>query len=303
LLPIDTLALLEQERGVAIDVPRTTTMDWAPVRAAIAEYGMRNSNCMAIAPTATISNISSCIPGIEPIYKNIYVKSNQSGDFTVVNEYLITELKKRNLWNAQMLSLIKFHDGNISEIADIPQDLKDKFKEVFQIDPRWLIRAAAYRGKWIDQSQSLNIFYAGKSGKEINDIYLYAWDMGLKTTYYLRTMGVSQVEKSTVNTSEHGSTHVRKGMTETAAAEGVSAVAETPVAEPAGQQPLLTPEPVTARHAMGFALETSNAPVAAAAPAPVNAFRGNLSVADAIAQAQTAFKACRLDDPDCEACQ
>ena len=215
ILPVDTLDIQERERGVEVPVPRTTTLDWSIVRESIAQYGMRNSNTMAIAPTATISNIAGSIPSIEPIYKNIYVKSNQSGDFVVVNEYLVKELKARGLWNPQMLALIKYHDGNISAIADIPQDLKDRFKEVFQIDPRWLIKAAAYRGKWIDQSQSLNIFYGGKSGKEINDIYLHAWDMGLKTTYYLRSLGASQVEKSTVNTSEFGSTHLRGQNTET----------------------------------------------------------------------------------------
>ena len=210
ILPIDTLDLLEKERGTKIDVPRTSTMDWDKVRDHIKQYGMRNSNCMAIAPTATISNICGSIPTIEPIYKNIYVKSNASGDFIVVNEYLIEDLKKLNLWDYEMLGKIKYNDGSISNIPEIPENLKQKYKEVFEIEPEWLIKSAAYRGKWIDQSQSLNIYFKGSSGKRLSEIYTYAWEMGLKTTYYLRTLAVSQVEKSTVNTTEYGVTHIRK---------------------------------------------------------------------------------------------
>ena len=162
---------------------------------------MRNSNCMAIAPTATISNIAGSIPGIEPIYKNIYVKSNISGDFIIVNNALVADLKKMGLWSKDMLDKLKYHDGSLQEITEIPADLKDKYKETFEIDMKWLVKAAARRGKWIDQSQSLNIFYAGTSGKEISDLYVYAWEMGVKTTYYLRSLGASQVEKSTINTA------------------------------------------------------------------------------------------------------
>lgn len=171
---------------------------------------MRNSNTMAVAPSATTANISGCFPTVEPIYKNIYVKANQAGDFTIVNPYLVAELKRLELWDAEMLGKLKYNDGDISKIQEIPQELKDRFKEAFQIAPQWLIKAAAHRGKWIDQSQSLNIFYSGKSGREINDIYMYAWEMGLKTTYYMRTLAVSQVEKSTVEISEHGQTHNRE---------------------------------------------------------------------------------------------
>ena len=210
IFPIDTIALLEEERGMSIPVDRSCSLDWAPVREHVKKYGMRNSNTMAIAPTATISTINGSVPSIEPIYKNIYVKSNQTGDFIIVNEALVIDLKKLGLWDYEMLGKVKYHDGNISAIDEIPQQLKDKYKETFDIDPRWCIKQAAYRGKWIDQSQSFNIFYGGKSGKEINDIYLYAWEMGLKTTYYLRTLGASQVEKSTVDTQSHGSTHERK---------------------------------------------------------------------------------------------
>jgi ribonucleoside-diphosphate reductase alpha chain len=210
ILPIDTIALLEAERGEAIPVSRVTRLDWSVVRNSIAQYGMRNSNTMAIAPTATISNISGCTPAIEPIYKNIYVKSNISGDFTVVNPYLIGELKAIGLWDNEMLGKLKYHDGSIAEILEIPEEIRAKYKETFEIDMQWLIKAAAERGKWIDQSQSLNIFFKGQSGKDLSDIYFLAWSMGLKTTYYLRTIAASQVEKSTVDTASFGSTHMRK---------------------------------------------------------------------------------------------
>ncbi len=202
ILPVDSLNLLEGERGISIDVSRTGKMDWAPVREMIKNHGMRNSNCLAIAPTATISNICGCFPSIEPIYKNLYVKSNMSGEFTVDNYYLINDLKAIGLWNATILEKIKAHDGSIKNIAAIPQKLRDKYIEAFDIDPEWSIKQAAYRGKWIDQSQSLNIFSSTSSGKKLSDIYTYAWNMGLKTTYYLRTTAASGVEKSTVDLSK-----------------------------------------------------------------------------------------------------
>ncbi len=211
IFPIDTIALVEESRDLSIDVPRTERMDWSVVRDHVATYGMRNSNCLAVAPSATTANISGSNPTIEPIYKNIYVKANQAGDFTIVNSYLVAELKQRNLWDEEMLGKLKYYDGNLSQIAEVPQDIKNKYKEAFDIHPMWLIKAAAYRGKWIDQSQSLNIFYSGKSGKEISDMYVYAWEMGLKTTYYMRTMAASQVEKSTVEISKYGETHKREG--------------------------------------------------------------------------------------------
>ncbi len=210
ILPVDTLDLLEQERGTKIDVRRRGKLNWKPVRDHVKKYGMRNSNTMAIAPTASISNISGCFPCIEPIYKNLYVKSNMSGDFTVINSYLIDDLKKLDMWDEDMLKKIKFNDGSIQKIAEIPQEIRAKYQEVFEIDAEWLVKIAAYRGKWIDQSQSLNIFVQGVSGKKLSDIYTYAWKMGLKTTYYLRSLAASQVEKSTVDTAEFGSTHKRE---------------------------------------------------------------------------------------------
>ncbi len=281
IFPVDTIALLEQERGEAIPVSRTGRLDWEPVKAAVAEYGMRNSNTMAIAPTATISNISGAIPSIEPIYKNIYVKANISGDFVIINQYLVEDLKKIGMWNDDMVGQLKFHDGRVSAIDGIPQELKDKYKEVFEIDPKWLIKAAAYRGKWIDQSQSLNIFYGGKSGKEINDIYIYAWEMGIKTTYYLRTMAASQVEKSTVNVAEFGNTHNR--ITATATVAPVVAPEPVPMPEPI-PEPAPTPEPIP----KPVAAAEPVAPVYKVTPAPLE---------------QSNFKLCRIDDPDCEACQ
>ncbi len=211
IFPQDTIALLEQERGVTIDVPRHETLDWRLVREAVRKFGMRNSNTMANAPTASTANIAGCYPTIEPIYKNIYVKSNMAGDFMIVNEFLVEDLKKLGLWNADMLEKIKFYDGSIQEILEIPPALREKYKEAFEIEPQWLVKAAAYRGRWIDQSQSLNIFYGGTSGKVLSEIYQYAWSLGLKTTYYLRTLGASRVEKSTVSMAKFGTTSKADG--------------------------------------------------------------------------------------------
>ena len=233
ILPVDTISLLEKERGETIEIDRDGTLDWNIVRDSIKKHGMRNSNCMAIAPTATISNIAGCVPTIEPLYKNIYVEANISGDFTVVNPYLIKDLKKINLWNDAFLNELKYHDGSIAKIAGIPDTIKAKYKETFEVDMRWLIRAAAYRGKWIDQSQSLNIFFRGSSGRELAETYLYAWKMGLKTTYYLRTLAATQVEKSTVSTQQFGATHKRSASEALAPAGAAQATLGTPV--PSGQ--------------------------------------------------------------------
>lgn len=230
IFPLDTVALLESERGISTGVNRIERLDWEVVRSAVKQYGMRNSNTMAIAPTATIANISGVTPGNEPIYKNIYVKSNISGDFVVVNEFLVSDLKKIGLWDADMLRAIKYHDGSVADIPNVPVELKQKYKETFEIDMRWLIRAGASRGKWIDQSQSLNIFFNGTSGQELSELYLYAWESGLKTTYYLRSLAATQVEKSTIGTA---GTHLRKNTdTDQATTQGTSTevVTEAPVA-------------------------------------------------------------------------
>lgn len=209
LLPFDTLDLLEKERGHSIEVNRKVRLDWAPVRASIKKHGMRNSNTMAIAPTATISNVANCYPCIEPMYKNLYVKSNMSGEFTVLNQYLVEDLKKVGLWSEHMLDQLKYYDGNVQLVDEIPQRIKDKYKEAFEIDPEWLIQLTAARGKWIDQSQSHNVFMRGVSGKKLSDIYLKAWQCGLKATYYLRTLGATQIEKSTLDAKKFGFTQRR----------------------------------------------------------------------------------------------
>ena len=252
IFPIDTIKILEEDRGIATGVDRTERLDWGPVREAVRQYGMRNSNTMAIAPTATTANIAGSIPSIEPIYKNIYVKSNISGDFIVVNPYLIADLKKEGLWSAEMLEAIKYNDGSVADIPNVPAPLKAKYKETFEIDMRWLVRAAAARGKWVDQSQSLNIFFSGTSGAELSELYIYAWEMGLKTTYYLRSLGASQVEKSTVGTAD---THLRKGKSAKDDSQNAvvppmntvpAAVPAPVVAEAPAPSPLATPSPITA---------------------------------------------------------
>ncbi len=222
LLPQDTLDLLEQERGQRIEVPRGGELDWEPVRAHVREHGMRNSNTMAIAPTATISTISGCFPSIEPIYQNVYVKSNISGEFTVANPYLVSDLKQAGLWDRHLFEELKFHDGSVQAIQAIPERLRAKYRTAFEIDPLHCLRMTAVRGKWIDQSQSHNVFMRGTSGQALSDIYRTAWQLGLKTTYYLRTLAASQVEKSTLG-SRYGFTQKR--------ANGASAAA------PADPQP------------------------------------------------------------------
>lgn len=195
LLPFDTIDLLEKERGEPILVNRKMRKDWTQVREHVQRYGMRNSNCMAIAPTATISNISDVVPCVEPIYKNIYMKENMSGNFMIINKYLIDALEKVGLCNENILTQVKINDGSVLNIDNIPADIKRRFKEIFEIDPVWVVKAAALRAKWIDQSASTNIFLKTQSGKQLNDVYILAWEYGLKTTYYLRTLAASQVQK------------------------------------------------------------------------------------------------------------
>jgi len=155
---------------------------------------------MAIAPTATIANIAGCVPSIEPIYKNMYVKSNFSGEFTIINRFLVSDLKELGLWDEDMMEKVKYYDGSVQKIEEIPAEVRARYKEVFEIDTIWIVKHAAHRGKWIDQSQSVNIFTTSTSGKQISDSYIAAWKMGLKTTYYLRTLGASSIEKSTLDT-------------------------------------------------------------------------------------------------------
>ena len=253
IFPQDTLELLEQERGVPIETTVEERLDWQAVREHVQQHGMRNSNTMAIAPTATISTISGCYPSIEPIYKNIYVKSNMTGEFTMINEYLVDDLKEAGLWNQETLDQLKYYDGNVSMIAGVPDEIKRKYKEAFQIDPRWALKMTAKRQAWMDQSISHNVFMQGSSGKLLSDIYLTAWKLGVKTTYYLRTLAKSQVEKSTLSAQKYGFTQKRD-------------------------------------HENNKAAETQ--PASAKQAQTVTTTSGGQEV-----------KLCRIEDPDCEACQ
>ncbi|MFO0008867.1 MAG: ribonucleoside-diphosphate reductase subunit alpha [Betaproteobacteria bacterium] len=197
ILPQDSLRILAEQRGGYVEVDMSATMDWDALRARIRQYGMRNSNCVAIAPTATISNIIGVDACIEPTFQNLFVKSNLSGEFTVVNEHLVRDLKRLGLWDEVMVSDIKYFDGSLSKIDRIPAELRRLYATAFEVEPTWLIEAAARRQKWIDQAQSLNIYMAGASGKKLDETYKLAWLRGLKTTYYLRTIGATHAEKST----------------------------------------------------------------------------------------------------------
>ena len=204
LLPIDTNALLEKERGGYLEHDTTMTMNWQVVRDSIKQYGMRNSNTMAIAPTATISNITGVTQSIEPTYKHLYVKSNLSGEFTTPNTHLVERLKKLNLWDAEMIDDLKYFDGSIYEIERIPADVKEVFLTAFEVAPDWLIECASRRQKWIDMGQSLNLYLYEPSGKKLHEMYMLAWTKGLKTTYYLRTLAATQIEKSTTDINRRG---------------------------------------------------------------------------------------------------
>ena len=203
ILPLDTLKLLEHERGGYVEVDRSSTLDWDTLRQKIAADGMRNSNCVAIAPTATISNIIGVDASIEPCFGNLSVKSNLSGEFTVINGYLVRDLKRLGLWDDVMVMDLKHFDGSLRPIDRVPQEIKALYATAFEVETTWLVEAAARRQKWIDQAQSLNIYMAGASGKKLDDTYKLAWLRGLKTTYYLRTSSATQVEKSTVNSGSH----------------------------------------------------------------------------------------------------
>ncbi len=196
ILPIDSINKLEEGRGGYLQLDRSVMLDWDALRKQVMAAGMRNSNCMAIAPTATISNICGVSQSIEPTYQNLFVKSNLSGEFTVINPYLVEELKSRNLWDEVMVNDLKYFDGSVQPVDRIPQDIKDRYATAFEIDPRWLVEAAARRQKWIDQAQSLNLYMAEPSGKKMDNLYKLAWVRGLKTTYYLRSMGATHMEKT-----------------------------------------------------------------------------------------------------------
>jgi len=217
ILPQDTLKLLREERGGYVDIDESATMDWEALRSRIRIHGMRNSNCVAIAPTATISNIIGVSASIEPEYQNIYVKSNLSGEFTVVNEHLVAELKQRNLWDEVMVADLKYFDGSLATIDRVPAELRNLYATAFEVDAKWIVEAGARRQKWIDQAQSLNIYMAGASGKKLDETYKLAWLRGLKTTYYLRTLAATSAEKSTGEGGELNAVPTSNGMLATGA--------------------------------------------------------------------------------------
>ncbi len=197
ILPHESINLLAAERGGALELDRQVRLDWEPLRARIKQFGMRNSNCLAIAPTATIANIVGVSASIEPTFQNMFVKSNLSGEFTIVNDHLVAELKARGLWDEVMLMDIKYYDGMLGSIDRVPSDLKKLYATAFEMDPAWLVECAARRQKWIDQAQSLNLYMAAPSGRKLDELYRLAWIRGLKTTYYLRTLSATAAEKST----------------------------------------------------------------------------------------------------------
>jgi ribonucleoside-diphosphate reductase alpha chain len=201
ILPIDSIDLLQKARGSYLDQDRSQTLDWSSLRNKVKIDGMRNSNLLAIAPTATISNICGVSQSIEPTYQNLFVKSNMSGEFTIINPYLVADLKKRGLWDPVMVNDLKYFDGSVRPIVRVPDDLKQLYATAFEIEALWLIDAGSRRQKWIDQSQSLNLYMAEPSGKKLDELYRAAWLKGLKTTYYLRTLGATHTEKATIHSA------------------------------------------------------------------------------------------------------
>ena len=236
-LPLDTLDLLAGERGGYVEVDRSSTLDWDALRRKIATDGMRNSNCVAIAPTATISNIIGVDASIEPCFGNLSVKSNLSGEFTIINAYLVRDLKRLGLWDDVMVMDLKHFDGSLRPIDRVPQELKALYATAFEVEPQWLVQAAARRQKWIDQAQSLNIYMAGASGKKLDETYKLAWISGLKTTYYLRTMGATHAEKSTIKAgrlnavSTHGEHQESASAVDAAAASARAQMAAAPATD------------------------------------------------------------------------
>ncbi|HWZ71754.1 MAG TPA: ribonucleoside-diphosphate reductase subunit alpha [Casimicrobiaceae bacterium] len=230
IMPQDSLKLLRDERGGYVEIDESVAMDWSSLRARVKEHGMRNSNCVAIAPTATISNIIGVAASIEPEYQNIYVKSNLSGEFTVVNEHLVAELKRLDLWDDVMVSDLKYFDGSLAKIDRVPEHLRRLYATAFEVDATWLVEAGARRQKWIDQAQSLNIYMAGASGKKLDETYKLAWVRGLKTTYYLRTLAATSAEKSTGQGGELNAVSSSGAASAAGAGRATAAKSATPAA-------------------------------------------------------------------------
>nr|WP_297352498.1 ribonucleoside-diphosphate reductase subunit alpha [uncultured Caldimonas sp.] len=237
ILPIDSLDLLAEQRGGYVEVDRSRTMDWDALRERIRVNGMRNSNCVAIAPTATISNIIGVDASIEPCFGNLSVKSNLSGEFTVINEYLVRDLKRLGLWDDVMVMDLKHFDGSLRRIDRVPEDLKQLYATAFEVETQWLVEAAARRQKWIDQAQSLNIYMAGASGKKLDETYKLAWLRGLKTTYYLRTIGATHAEKSTVKSGQLNAVPTQGGASSMSAMEAAAQAAQSQIATASAGEP------------------------------------------------------------------
>ena len=235
ILPPDTIDMLQKARGGYVEVDRSSTLDWDALRQKIARDGMRNSNCTAIAPTATISNIVGVDASIEPCFGNLSVKSNLSGEFTIINGRLVRDLKRLGLWDDVMVMDLKHFDGSLRPIDRVPQNLKQLYATAFEVETTWLVEAAARRQKWIDQAQSLNIYMAGASGKKLDETYKLAWVRGLKTTYYLRTSSATQAEKSTVQNGRLNA--VSSGSDAVAAGAGAALAAALPAMATAGSAP------------------------------------------------------------------
>ncbi|MGI9325051.1 MAG: ribonucleoside-diphosphate reductase subunit alpha [Pseudomonadales bacterium] len=264
ILPIDSLKKLKAERGNDyLDANLDERLDWNKLRERVKRNGMRNSNVMAIAPTATIANITGVSQSIEPTYQNLYVKSNLSGEFTVVNPFMVRDLKERGLWDSVMVNDLKYFDGSLAAIDRIPDELKDLYATAFEVEPRWLVDAASRRQKWIDQAQSLNLYMAGANGKKLDVTYRMAWLRGLKTTYYLRALGATSAEKSTLDRS---SLNAVSGSTATASNASVEAA------------------PAASAEATASTVASSDLELELGAAAEVP-------------------QACSIDNPDCEACQ
>jgi len=226
IMPIDSIQKLAEERGEKyIEMDLSQTLDWDSLREEVKANGMRNSNVMAIAPTATIANITGVSQSIEPTYQNLYVKSNLSGEFTVVNPYLVHDLKARGLWDNVMVNDLKYYEGTVQPIDRVPDDLKALYATAFEVEPKWIVDAASRRQKWIDQAQSLNLYIAGANGKKLDITYRMAWFRGLKTTYYLRALAASTTEKSTITTGTHNAVSSSGGGVAAASAAGASAAA------------------------------------------------------------------------------
>ncbi|RIJ76569.1 ribonucleoside-diphosphate reductase subunit alpha [Nakamurella silvestris] len=281
ILPIDSVEILREHRGGNLDQDTISRLDWDRLRAKVVSQGMRNSNVMAIAPTATISNIVGVAQSIEPTYRNLFVKSNMSGDFTVVNAHLVKVLKERGLWDQVMVADLKYFDGSLGPIDRIPADVKALFATAFEVDGSWLIKAASKRQKWIDQAQSLNLYVAEPNGRKLNDLYMLAWQTGCKTTYYLRSTSATHVEKSTLRGTD--------GKLNAVAATSAAPVATAPVPVPAAVAP------VAVAAVPAAAVPVAAVPVVAAPVVQVALEEPDFIGPDVLA--------CSVDNPECEACQ